>query len=344
MDTIDLAERGLIPDALIRYGVRRLSRTRLAEEGADDPAVFSEQLARRVAEWRNGPIAVNTRDANEQHYELPPAFFEHVLGSNLKYSCAWYPNARATLDEAEEAMLTLSCERAGIEDGMRVLDLGCGWGSMALWIGRHYPNCTVTAMSNSSLQREYIENRARQLGIADLTVITEDINDFQPAERFDRIVSVEMLEHVRNHEAVFERVADWLDDEGAFFAHVFCHREIAYPYEDRGDDDWMSRYFFTGGVMPSFNLFANYQRDLQIDRQWWVPGTHYERTSNHWLELMDANADAVRSELRRHYSEHEAERWFHRWRLFFIAVAEFFGYDGGRQWGVGHYRFRRRPH
>ena len=341
MKTIELAERGLIPDALIRWGVRRLSADRLVEEGADDPAVFTARLAERVAEWRAGPIAVNTRDANEQHYELPPAFFEQVLGANLKYSCCWYPNADTTLDEAEEAMLELSCERAGIVDGMRVLDLGCGWGSMALWIGRRYPNCRVTAVSNSALQRSYIEQRARQFGIEGLRVITEDINDFQPDDRFDRIVSVEMLEHVRNHERVFERVAGWLADDGAFFAHVFCHREIAYPYEDRGDDDWMSRYFFTGGVMPSFGLFANYQRHLQLSHQWWVPGTHYERTSNDWLAKMDASAETVRRELRQHYDADEAKRWFHRWRLFFLAVAEFFGYQGGRQWGVGHYLFRR---
>lgn len=341
MNLIDLAERGRIPDPLIRLGVRRLSAERLREEGAGDPAVFQPRLEACIEQWRSGPIAVHTDAANEQHYELPPAFFEKVLGHNLKYSCCWYDDEGTTLDAAEDAMLALSCERAGIENGQQVLDLGCGWGSVSLWIARHYPDCEITAISNSALQRGFIEGRARELALSNLQVVTCDINDFDPGRQFDRIVSVEMLEHVRNHEQVFERVARWLKPDGAFFAHVFCHREVTYPYEDRGDDDWMSRYFFTGGVMPSFGLFSRYARDLRIDRQWWVPGTHYERTSNHWLAKMDVNAAEVRAELHRHYDPAEAERWFHRWRLFFIAVAEFFGYEGGRQWGVGHYRFVR---
>ena len=342
MNPTDWAERGLIPDRLIRHAVRRRCSGKLRAEGFDDPAVFVPRKAAFIEQWRRGPVAVQTAAANAQHYELPPSFFEQVLGRHLKYSCCWYADEAASLDEAEAAMLALSCERAGIEDGMQVFDLGCGWGSMSLWIARRYPRCRVMAVSNSRLQREHIQARASAQRLDNLTVLTCDINDFDPGQRFDRIVSIEMLEHVRNHERVFERARGWLNDDGAMFVHVFCHRELAYPYEDRDEDDWMARHFFSGGVMPSFDLFLHYGRDLQVAERWWVPGTHYQRTSNHWLAKMDANADAVRTELARHYAADEAARWFQRWRLFFLAVAEFFGYDRGRQWGVGHYLLRPR--
>lgn len=342
MIAIDLAERGLIPDALIRLGVRRLCARKLAEESAHDPEVFAEAKARYIAQWSQGPVAVHADAANAQHYELPPSFFELVLGSQLKYSCALFPSPDTTLEQAEIAMLEQSCERAGIRDGMRILDLGCGWGSMTLHLARRYPACRITAVSNSRLQREHILRRAAALGIAQgrVEVVTADINDYDADRQFDRIVSVEMLEHVRNHAEVFRRARRWLAEDGAMFVHVFCHRELAYPYEDRGEDDWMARYFFTGGVMPSFDLFLHYPRDLQVQRRWWVSGRHYARTAECWLARLDASRSAALAELERHYPPAEAARWLQRWRMFFLAVAEFFGYDGGRQWGVGHYLLR----
>ena len=285
-----------------------------------------------------GPIAISVDAANEQHYEVPAAFFEHVLGPWLKYSCCyWGPTAR-DLADAEEVMLALTAERAGIEDGMAVLDLGCGWGSFTLWAAERYPSSTFFAVSNSRLQREMIVSRAEERGLSNVRVETADINVFDPTERFDRVVSVEMMEHVRNHPALFERISRWLAPDGAAFAHIFCHRSRAYVYEAQDESDWMARHFFTGGMMPSESLFSRYQTHLELREQWRVAGQHYERTCNAWLARLDERRDEVMPILSRGYGK-DAERWFHRWRLFFMACAELFGYRSGSEWFVAHYRW-----
>ena len=340
--SIDLAERGWLPDALLRWGMRRICAERLQEEQADNPGAFDLLQREYIQQWREGPLAIATDDANEQHYELPPAFFEKVLGKHLKYSCAFWPDAVQTLDHAEAAMLTLTCARAELADGMDILELGCGWGSLSLWMAREYPRSSITAISNSAPQRQWIEAQAAERGLTNLKIITADINDFDIEQKFDRVVSIEMFEHLRNHAELFRRIRAWLKDDGRLFTHVFCHRELAYPYEAKSDNDWMAQYFFTGGIMPSYDLFLNYQSDLELVNRWWLGGEHYEKTSNAWLAKQDAHRDELVQLFEQHYPPAEAARWFNRWRMFFMAVAELFGYEQGHQWGVGHYLFKAR--
>jgi len=338
---LTLAEAGLVPDPLLRWAIRRMLAERLGEVMAGDP---EEQLARKrefLEAMRKTPVAVATEAANEQHYEVAPAFFEAVLGPWLKYSCGFWESADDDLARSEERMLALTATRAGVEDGMRVLDLGCGWGSFSLWVAEHHPGCRVLAVSNSAPQREHIERRCRERGLANVEVVTADVNDFEPAGLFDRVVSIEMFEHVRNHEPLMARIARWLAPGGRLFVHHFCHREAAYPYEDRGDGDWMARHFFTGGIMPSEDLLLRCRHPLVPEAQWRVPGTHYEKTSNAWLARMDARRDRVLPILAEVYGERDARRWLQRWRLFFLACAELFGYRGGTEWFVAHHRFAR---
>ena len=339
MNIIDLCERRWIPDPLIRIGARHLSRQRLKEDAGLNQTELEKTIQARIEEWSRGPIAVATEAANEQHYEVPPEFFRIVLGKHLKYSSCIWPPGCDDLSQAEQAMLALSAERAGIEDGQNVLDLGCGWGSFTLWAAEQFPDSRFTAMSNSSAQREFIETTARARDLNNIQVITADINDFSPSETFDRIVSVEMLEHVRNHGLLFARIAAWLNPGGRFFAHVFCHRTLCYPYEDRGDGDWMSRHFFTGGMMPSYDLFARCDQHLSVLERWWLDGTHYQKTSESWL----SNSDRHRQELIAVLGGGQLGKLrLQRWRMFFIAVAEFFGLHHGEEWGIAHYVFERR--
>ena len=239
-------------------------------------------------------------------------------------------------------MLTLSCARAELADGMDILELGCGWGSLTLWMAREYPNAQITAVSNSTPQRLWIEQQAQARGLNNIQVVTSDINDFETDQFYDRVVSIEMFEHLRNHRLLFERIAGWLREDGRLFCHVFCHRELAYPYEAQGENDWMAKYFFTGGIMPSYELFLHYQDKLQIVDRWWLSGKHYEKTSNAWLAKQDAQKAELIELFKQHYPADEAARWFQRWRMFFMAVAELFGYENGHQWGVGHYLFKPR--
>ncbi len=343
-----LLERGLVPDALTRAGIRRLLAARLAAEDLGSEAANARAHAALVARLRAGPIAVGTAAANAQHYELPAPFFEQVLGPRLKYSCALYalpdaPGGGRTLAEAEDAMLELTAARAGLCDGERILELGCGWGSLSLYLAERLPRARITAVSNSSGQRRFIEARARERGLGNLEVLTADVNelDFAAGRRFDRAVSVEMFEHVRNHERLLGRIAGWLVPGGTLFVHVFCHRRFAYPFEVEGASDWMARWFFTGGLMPSAQLLAEYQRDLTLTGEWRVDGRHYQRTAEDWLGNLDARAAAVRPLLAATYGAAEAGRWWVRWRVFFMACAELFGYAGGREWQVGHYLFRK---
>jgi cyclopropane-fatty-acyl-phospholipid synthase len=344
MTVIDLCERGYVPDVLARFGMRRLIAQRLADESAGDPAA---RHAAFVRELRASPIAIHTQDANAQHYEVPAEFFRLHLGPRLKYSCCVYDTPATTLAQAEEATLALCAQRAGLADGQRILDLGCGWGSLALWLAQQYPRSQIVALSNSAGQREFIEARARERGFANLRVLTGNIADFDfPAQgiaaEFDRILSVEMFEHMRNYQALLAKLSRWLNPDGKLFVHVFAHRTLAYPFEVKDRSDWMSRYFFTGGLMPSTRLLAEFQDDLALEQQWWIDGTHYERTANDWLAGMDARRDEIIRVFRAGYGAQDAALWFQRWRMFYMAVAELFGYRGGAEWGVAHYRFARR--
>jgi len=336
-----LLERGLLPDWLIRLGIRRLVRQRLAEEARGGPEQRQSRLQDLVAKLRASPIAVNTADANEQHYELPTEFFTRVLGRHLKYSCCYYAPGADSLDAAEAEMLRLTTERSGIRDGERVLELGCGWGSLSLWLAERFPGCRITTVSNSRTQKQHIDARAAERGLHNLEVITCDINELAlPEGEFDRVVSVEMFEHMRNYERLLRRVAGWMKPSATLFVHIFTHREYAYPFEVRDASDWMARYFFTGGMMPSEGLFERYQDHLALRAQWRVGGEHYARTCEAWLERLDANRALVMPILFDAYGK-DASRWFHRWRLFFMACAELFAYRDGREWFVSHYRWER---
>jgi cyclopropane-fatty-acyl-phospholipid synthase len=337
---LGLAERGLVPDPLLRLGIRRLCAQRLRDEHAGDPDAAARRAAALVAELRQSPVAIHTDAANRQHYELPPGFFEQCLGPRLKYSGCYYPTGGETLAQAEEAMLALYGERAQLADGQDILELGCGWGSLTLWMAQQYPNARITAVSNSAPQRRFIEAQCRERGLGNVRVVTCDVNRLElPAEAFDRCVSIEMFEHMRNYATLLGRIGGWLRTDGRLFVHIFCHRTLLYPFETEGGDNWMGRHFFTGGLMPAADTLLWFQDTLRIEDRWLVDGTHYQRTANHWLENQDARGDAVMAILREAYGEAAAKLWFQRWRMFWMACAELFGYDHGREWMVAHYRF-----
>jgi len=328
-----LAEAGLLPDALVRFGIRRMLAQRLRELAA--PAVASPAAQQAFLDaCRQGPIALVPDLANEQHYEVPPEFFARVLGPHLKYSCCLWDANVATLSDAEDSMLALTCERAEVRDGMSVLDLGCGWGSLSLYVAERFPACRVLAVSNSKPQREFILARAAQRCLTNVAVLTADVNHFEAPGRFDRVVSIEMFEHVRNHEALLARIAGWLAPGGRLFVHHFCHHERAYPYEDAGPSDWMARHFFSGGMMPSEDWLQHFECDLAQVNRWRVGGMHYARTSEAWLANLDAQCSRLRPLFAATYGERDAQRWIQRWRLFFLACAELFAHRGGGEWFV----------
>ncbi len=339
---IAATERGVVPEVLVRSGIRRLLDARRATIGASDPEEASRATEAFAAHMREAPIALLPEKANEQHYELPAEFFAAVLGPRRKYSSAWWPQSVRTLEEAEEAALAATCERAGLRDGQRILELGCGWGSLTLWMAVAYPRSRITSVSNSHSQRCYIEAEAKRLGLDNVAVVTCNIADFRPGQRFDRIVSVEMFEHLRNWPVMFSRIAGWLEREGQFFMHVFVHRSTPYAFEERDESDWMSRHFFSGGMMPSDDLALRFQDDLVLKRRWRWDGSHYSRTAQAWLDNMEARRSKVWPLLVSTYGEAHAGLWWMRWRLFFLSCAELFGYDRGREWWVSHYLFQRR--
>lgn len=334
-------ERGLAPDWLVRAGIRRLCAQRLEEIEAADVERGAHITAQFAQGMRLAPIALVPDLANSQHYEVPAEFFAEVLGPNRKYSCAYWPDGVHDLGQAEELALALTTERAGIEDGHRVLELGCGWGSLTLWMAKHFPRCSITAVSNSRSQRASILARAREQGLDNVEVITADMNRFTHPGGFDRIVSVEMFEHMRNWPELFGRVNAWLKPGGRFFMHVFVHRSTPYPFVDAGDSDWMSRHFFSGGMMPSDDLALHFQDDLRLLQRWRWDGRHYERTANAWLQRIDERRAAVMPTLAATYGEAQAALWLQRWRVFFMACAELFGYRRGQEWFVSHYLFER---
>jgi cyclopropane-fatty-acyl-phospholipid synthase len=335
---LGLAETGRIPDALIRAGIRNQLRRRLSELPLGDCEATEEANRAFREELCQSPVALVPELANRQHYEVAPAFFERVLGYRLKYSCGLWSRGVRDIDAAEEAMLALTCGRAQLSNGMRVLDLGCGWGSLSLWIAERYPHCEVTAVSNSKLQREFILARCAERKIENVEVVTRDINQLEFDQRFDRVISVEMFEHVRNYDLLLARIARWLEPNGKLFVHHFAHREFAYPYQTEGEHNWMGRHFFTGGVMPSDDMLLHFQQDLVVDRKWRVNGTHYQQTLEAWLELHDLQREPLIPILADVYGEEAAALWFQRWRLFFLACSELFGYRNGNEWWVTHVR------
>ncbi len=336
-----LLETDMLPDALVRFGIRqRLAKT-LRERRPSGCEARQAALMRHIEGLKNAPIAVETDAANEQHYELPTRFFQLCLGKHLKYSSGWWDDKITSLDEAEAAMLRLTCERAELQDGQRILELGCGWGSLSLWMAEHYPNASITSVSNSRTQKEFIDGEAAKRGLKNLTVRTANMIRYvgEGAGVFDRVVSVEMFEHMKNYRELLHRVASWMKAGGKLFVHIFTHRDIAYHFEVRDDRDWMAKYFFTGGQMPSDDTLLYFQDDLRIENHWQVNGAHYEKTSNAWLANMDANKPEIMSILRDTYGESQAVKWWVYWRCFYMACAELWGYDSGNEWIVSHYCF-----
>lgn len=340
---IGLVERGWVPDSLTRAGIRRLLAERADRQrpaGCESRSVATERL---LAAMREGPIAVATDTANEQHYELPTAFFQQVLGPHLKYSCGFWEPGTRDLARAEAEMLRLSCERAELADGQAILELGCGWGALTLWMAEQFPGSRITALSNSASQRAFIEARARERGLDNVEVITADINEFDIDRQFDRVVSLEMFEHMRNWGDLTRRVGGWLRPGGKLFIHIFCHRDFPYFFETDGDKDWMARHFFTGGLMPSDELPARFQDHFRLQHRWRVNGHHYARTCRAWLDNLDEARGEVMPILAETYGEEYAVIWFNRWRMFFMASEEFFGFRRGEEWWVSHYLFEKPP-
>jgi cyclopropane-fatty-acyl-phospholipid synthase len=338
---VNWVEQGLVPDRVVRLGIRRLLKARLAELHSGDAAAAAEQTQTFLDDLVRAPLALLPDKANEQHYEVPAGFFDTVLGAHRKYSCCLWDEGVTTLAQAEAAALSATCARAGLADGQRVLELGCGWGSLTLWMAQRYPASRITALSNSHSQREFIEAQVAARGLGNVRVVTRDFNDFDTDERYDRVVSVEMFEHLRNWPLAFARVARWLAPHGRFFMHVFAHREAPYAFVERDASDWMSRHFFSGGMMPSDDLALWCQDDLRALQRWRWDGTHYQRTAEAWLGNMDARRELLGPLFEATYGA-DAALWWTRWRLFFMSVAELFGHDGGRQWWVSHYLFERR--
>jgi cyclopropane-fatty-acyl-phospholipid synthase len=339
---VNWVEQGLVPDRVLRLGIRRLLKARLAELHDGDAEAAAALTQVFVDGLRSAAIAPLAHKANEQHYELPAAFFGAVLGPHRKYSACHWPDGVDSLEQAEAAALRVTCQRAGLADGQRILELGCGWGSLSLWMAARYPAAQITALSNSASQRAFIEKQAAGRGLRNLQVITCDINHFDTGQRFDRVVSVEMFEHLRNWPLAFANVARWLAPEGRFLMHVFAHRGAPYAFVDRDASDWMSRHFFSGGMMPSDDLALWCQDALRLQQRWRWDGRHYQRTAEAWLANMDRQRPQLLPLLAQAYGG-DADLWWTRWRLFFMSVAELFGYDDGQRWWVSHYLFDKRP-
>lgn len=339
----NLLAKNLIPDFLIRAGIRAQLSNKLGKEYAGGPEAQEERFSRLVSRLKESPIALFTKEANEQHYELPAEFFKTVLGKHLKYSSGYWPERCRDLDASEKNMLELYCSRARLSDGQTVLDLGCGWGSLSLYMAAKYPRSRITGVSNSSAQKAFIEEEAAERGLANLEIITADINDYRSDRLFDRVLSVEMFEHLRNYEKLFEKVSSWMKPDALLFVHIFTHRELAYLFDETDRGSWMAKYFFTGGIMPSHHLFLSFPKHLAVHSKWKVDGTHYQKTCEAWLSKIDAHTDSIMPLFKKTYGEQDALRWRVYWRVFFMACAELFGYRGGEEWMVSHYLFQKQP-
>ncbi len=336
---VDLVEKGYIPDFLTRIGIRRLLGDRLNKEKARRAhGTGKSELAQKMSQ---SPLALNTDDANDQHYEVPASFFKLMLGPRLKYSCALYDEqpdeGKRNLQLAEEEMLALSCNRAAIHDGHSILELGCGWGSLSLYMAEKYPASKIVAVSNSASQKDFIMARAQELSLDNLQIITCDMNDFSTTDKFDRVISIEMFEHMRNYKLLFQRISNWLEVEGKLFFHIFCHNNMPYFFEVESESDWMSENFFTGGIMPSFDLPDLFSDDLVVENRWKVNGQHYAKTCQAWLQNLDSKRKEAMDALGQSGNPESLVRQFNRWRMFVMACEELFGYNRGDEWHVGHF-------
>jgi len=338
-----LIEKDVLPDGAIRWGIRRLLKQRLVDERPDSAAERFAKVDAFAAELRTLPVAIETKAANEQHYEVPAAFYKLCLGPRLKYSSCFYETGTETIGQAEETMLTRTCARAELQDGLEILELGCGWGSLTLWMAEKYPNARITGVSNSASQRAHIEGECAKRGFKNVRIITCDMNVFAAeASRYDRVVSVEMFEHMKNWSELMRRIGGWLKPGGKLFFHVFTHKDVAYHFAAKDATDWMSRHFFTGGIMPSNCLASRFQDDLKLETQWEVEGRHYGQTSEHWLQNTDRHRDEILRIFAQTYGPDRAKAWLANWRVFFMACAELWNYQGGTEWMVCHYRFAKR--
>ena len=338
---MELLEKNLFPDWLIRFGIRRLLAARLRDENKGDIEKQKQHLMAFVEQLKQSPIAINTSDANNQHYQVPTEFFLLTLGKHLKYSGGLWPAGVTTLDESEEAMLKLTTERARLENGQRILELGCGWGSLSLYMAAKFPGARITGVSNSKTQKAFIDAQAQKRGLKNLEIVTCDMNEFQAPDQFDRVVSVEMFEHMRNYEKLLAKIASWMKPKALLFVHIFTHLTYAYPFEVKDSTDWMAKYFFTGGIMPSDDLLLHFQKDVRLIEHWRVDGTHYQKTSEAWLANMDKHKEEIMAILEKTYGpQKKVKRWVY-WRVFFMACAELFGYKRGQEWLVSHYLFER---
>ncbi|WP_295649996.1 cyclopropane-fatty-acyl-phospholipid synthase family protein [uncultured Mucilaginibacter sp.] len=336
-----LLEQNKIPDFLIRKGIRQLLKKRLEEEDMGNTEAQQAHLMKLIDFLKSSPIAVNTADANQQHYEVPTQFYQYCLGKHLKYSCGYWKPGVVDIDTSEADMLEITCERAELAEGQNVLELGCGWGSLSLYMSEKFPKSTFTVVSNSRTQKLHIDEQAKQRGIKNLTVITADMNTFTIDDKFDRVVSVEMFEHMRNYQLLMAKVASFLKDDGKLFIHIFTHKEYAYLFEVKGEDDWMSKYFFTGGIMPSDDLLFYFNDDLLVEQHWHVNGQHYAKTSEAWLENMDEHKAEIMPLFEQTYGKDQAVKWWVYWRLFYMACAELWNYKEGNEWIVSHYLFHK---
>ncbi len=333
-----LLNHNLVPDFLIRQKIRKLNEERLSIERNK---YSSEYVEKFVQDLKSLPIAIETKSANEQHYEVPADFFKLCLGEHLKYSCCYWINTNDNLNTAEKNMLKLTCERADLIDGLSILELGCGWGAISLWMAKTYPNSKITSVSNSESQKEHIYKECKTRGITNLEVITADMNVFQTEKKFDRVVSVEMFEHMKNYDILLNRISNWLKDSGKLFVHIFTHKTFSYHFETEGKNNWMGKYFFTGGIMPSHNLLDQFNNDLTIVKNWVVDGTHYHRTAESWLDNMDENKDKITDIFKLIYGRNHI-KWKVYWRIFFMACSELWKTSNGNEWQVSHYLFKKK--
>ena len=328
-----LAESGFIPDFLIKIAARYISNTRLNQQSADD------SKDKIISVLSRGAVAEKTFDANEQHYEVPPKFFHYVLGPNLKYSCSLF-NDINSLDDAEESMLKLYIDRADIKDGHEVLDLGCGWGSFSFYVAERYPDANITSVSNSSDQISYINDEAHKRGLLNIKAVKMDVNNLQLNKQFDRIVSIEMFEHLRNYKLILNSLNNLLKNDGRLFIHIFCHKKLTYLYEIKNNLDWMTKNFFQGGIMPSKDIFKFFEDELEIIKQWDINGNHYSKTCKAWLNNHYKNKNKILDIFDKHYDEPKI--WFNRWRIFFLSCEAFFALNNGEEYLVAHYLFKKR--